>query len=398
MGNKYIYSLYKNPCNIYLSVCLLYSLQSTGFYELGQISVLLHAVLVCMSVYYFIYTNRFYRLPPFLKALDAIIIIVSVYTIFRFAAGDRIVDDAGVVMEPTGTIRSMYPLLSIFSFYAFSQKGYLNQDLLKRWVFVFIGCAILSIYGVLGLYKNMLEVTGFGAFTNNAGYAMLSIMPAVVFFKKKPIIQYSMLLVMDFFVFSSMKRGAMLIGVLCTLYFLYQSYKHNTKHRTAIFLVSVIAVVSISYYFILEYSTNEYFINRVEMTREGNSSNRDIIYDKLFSIYINQSSIFEQVFGHGLDGCAKHIGIIAHSDWIEFLFDIGVLGIGLLISFFFSLHCTANRIRKVNYDIFVVLGMAGLILLFQSVFSTALSSVTYYSSCIIGFSLSYYNYCLHEKK
>lgn len=398
MGNKYIYSLYKNPCNIYLSVCLLYSLQSTGFYELGQISVLLHAVLVCMSVYYFIYTNIFYRLPPFLKALDAIIIIVSVYTIFRFAAGDRIVDDAGVVMEPTGTIRSLYPLLSIFSFYAFSQKGYLNRGLLKRWVFVFIGCAILSIYGVLGLYKNMLEVTGFGAFTNNAGYAMLSIIPAVVFFKKKPIIQYSLLMVIDFFVFSSMKRGAMLIGLLCTIYFLYQSYKHNAKHRTAIFLVSVLAIVAISYYFIREYSTNEYFINRVEMTREGNSSNRDIIYDKLFSIYINQSSAFEQVFGHGLDGCAKNIGIIAHSDWIEFMFDMGVLGIGLLISFFVSLHSTANKIGKVNYDIFVVLGMAGLILLFQSVFSTALSSVTYYSSCIIGFSLSHYKFSLHGKK
>ena len=392
------YSFFKNPCNIYLIICLLYSLQGTGFYNLGQLSIVLHLVLVCMSAYYLLYAIIYYKLPPFLNATNALILITIFYTIIRYAAGGSVVDLAGREIVPTETIRSMYPLLSIDAFYVFSRKGYINEEMLKKWVFAFLGCAILSIYGMQMSYKARLGVGNIGDFTNNMGYTMLSIIPAVVLFKRKLILQFAILLVIDYFVFTSMKRGAILIGVLCTLYFIYQSFKFNKRQRYVTFFISAIAIVGIIYFFKFELSTNDYFSSRVEMTQEGNTSERNLIYGLLLSIYVDQSSALQQLFGHGLDGCVKSIGIMAHNDWIEFLIDFGVMGIILLLWFFFSLFKTTRKIQSINTDMFVILGLSALLLFFRTFFSMSLTNITYYTSALMGFALSYYhtNYTIKQ--
>ena len=398
MKKSSLYSFFKNPCNIYIIVCLLYSLQGTGFYNLGGISALLHAILVCMSVYYLVYAISTYNLPPFLKNTNALILIVFIYTIFRYVAGDVVIDRTGREIVPTETIRSMYPLLSIYAFSVFSRKGYINEEMLKKWVFAFLGCAILSIYGMQISYRARFGTGNIGDFTNNMGYTMLSIIPAVVLFKRKLILQFAILLVIDYFVFTSMKRGAILIGVLCTLYFIYQSFKFNKRQRYVTFFISAIAIVGIIYFFKFELSTNDYFVSRVEMTEEGNTSERNLIYGKLLSIFVDQSNVFEQIFGHGLDGCVKSIGIMAHNDWIEFLIDFGVMGIILLLWFFFSLFKTTRKIQTVNTDMFVILGLSALLLFIRTFFSMSLTNITYYTSALMGFALSYYhtNYTIKQ--
>ena len=400
MKNFSLNSFFKNPCNTYLIVCLLYSLQGTGFYNLGQLSVLLHLILVCMTAHYFVYANKTYKFPPFLKATNALMIVVIIYTFVRalFAmAGDVVIDMAGREIVPTETIRSFYPLLSVYAFYIFAREGYIDDDMLRSWVFVFVGCAILSIYGSKTSFQARAGSVMIGDFTNNMGYVMLSIIPAVVLFKRTPILQYSLLLVIDYFVFTSMKRGAMLIGVICTLFFIYQSYKLNKKHRTATFIVSAIVIVGLFYFFSLEYSTNVYFMSRVEMTREGNTSERDLIYSQLLSYFVNQSNEFELIFGHGLDGCVKSIGIMAHNDWIEYLIDFGVIGIVLLMSFFISLYKTIKKIRTVNFDMVIILGLSALLLLIRPFSSMSLTEMTYYTSILMGFALSYYNKKEYER-
>lgn len=387
MKNNNISTFIKNPCNQYIIIWLLYTLQGTGYYDLGLFSVALHLFLITYTVYYFIIAKKNYKLPSFLKACFLFVGVIIVYTIFRVVDGSKIVDGVGFELIPTSTLRSFYPILSIFVFYVFTKRGSLTKKSLRNWVFVFTGAAILSIYGLRVAFINRLGSADVGSFTNNAGYYVLSIMPAIYLFKKRPLVQYVLLLILMYYIITSVKRGTIILGVLCFCTFLYNSYKTKNTSRPIMFIFSIIALFAMYSLFNYELNTNDYLISRFQSTQDGDLSERNDIYSFMIDIYQNRSGLFHQIFGYGLDGTIKLNKIMAHSDWIEFLINMGLVGVSCLVYFFYSIY-SSWRSMKHNQEIYFMFGMSALILFIKSFYSMSITGLTVYAACILGYCLA----------
>ena len=122
--------------------------------------------------------------------------------------------------------------------------------------------------------------------TNNAGYLFLSLIPIWVLFRKKPLLQYAGLAFCMSFILMGMKRGAILIGGVVVLYLIWQIIKNaRGKQRVIVILLTAVLAVAGVYFVIDMMTSSDYFLQRLEATKEGNSSGRDSLYSFFWTYF-----------------------------------------------------------------------------------------------------------------
>ena len=183
-------------------------------------------------------------------------------------------------------------------------------------------------------------------FTNNLGYLFVSLIPFIYFFNKK-IFQIGLLLFLMAFVIFSMKRGAILVGILATFLYIFWTFKNTKGYQWcfAIILFVIIGFVA-AHYLEAFYADNAYFQMRVDSTLEGDSSSRDQISSSLLNWYVYKANIFQQLFGAGADATLSIYGIFAHNDWLEILIDQGVVGVILYLWYWSVFYKNNKRFSK----------------------------------------------------
>ena len=99
---------------------------------------------------------------------------------------------------------------------------------------------------------------------------------------------------------------------------------------------------------IIDWISQNGYLN-VKMTKafEGDSSDRDVIYGYFIEYWLN-SNLFHEIFGHGFHATAELsvFHLPAHNDWIESLFDYGIIGFLFELSIFVSLISLAMKKSK----------------------------------------------------
>jgi len=372
----------KNICNLYIGAWCLYYLQGT-LYESGQwLSQGLMLVLILSSLYYFYYANKRYKLPNVLKILNIMLIIFTLYGSFIMLFGNGV-----SYVADYQYLKAIYmSLLPVYSFYVFTMKGELTEKTLKLWVLFFIPIAIASYFRDQreALLAAMEIRSSREEFTLNSAYIFLAIIPAIALYKKA-LFQYSLLAICSYFVLTGMKRGAMLIGALCLLYFIMSSFKHksNTK-KIWIFLLSVGLLALVYYGFLYMLNTSDYFNARLEQTREGNASGRDVLFSVFWNYFLD-SNIFFFLFGSGADATLRIIGY-AHNDWLEIAVNNGVFGIVLYITYWINLYKTSNNTKDDALKKIIMLFF--IVYFFKTFFSMSYNDIPIYATCALGYALA----------
>jgi O-antigen ligase len=211
--------------------------------------------------------------------------------------------------------------------------------------------------------------------TLNIGYEFLALIPLIWFWNKAPRYQYLLLLICMFFIIICMKRGAILIGIICFIYFLYATFKQSTgRLRYTIILFSIIAVLVTSAIITNMLASNDYFAYRFEQTLEGDSSNRDELYSTYFKYFISERNFFKFIFGNGANATLKVGFNFAHNDWLELAINNGICGIMIYLWCFISLIKDFIRAKK-----FYRFEAKAILLLFIIIFTSSLFSMTYAS-------------------
>ena len=114
-----------------------------------------------------------------------------------------------------------------------------------------------------------------------------------------------------------MKRGAILLGAILAIYFLYHSLKEaSQKEKLYLLLLSLVASILILLVVQDLMANSAYFQRRVEQTLEGNASGRDSIYSLLWYSFLENGSLFHCLFGFGADATITFAGNYAHNDWL----------------------------------------------------------------------------------
>ena len=340
-----------------------------------------------------------YKLPTFLKAVTVFVGMFVVYFLVSYIDPTPIYKD--YILEERVTASGalkivLMSLLPIFSYYHFRRKGLLTEHNISLYLFCLI--ILTTIMFIRQQSLSLAEAMSVGSkqeeFTNNIAYDFLGLMPLLVFLSKKPTLQYVVLIYIMVFILMGMKRGAILVGIICVLYFLYQSYRSsNRKMRKRIVALTVVALVGFAYFAIDFMASSDYFQYRLETTMEGNSSGRDFIYSTLYEHILSRDSIGTIIFGEGINHTVVIAGNYAHNDWLELGINMGLLGIFIYILYFISLGINTLNARKHNKLTFASLVLCLVIMFSSTLFSMSYNSLSMGITMALGYSLPHrHNY------
>ena len=309
----------KKIINIENFLLLLWGLYFTQGMLIPQGSMISRAILVVylfISFYFMVKVNSYESLRSnYVKALNFLVLMLSVYGLFA------------IVMKRGGDgLKAIYlSLLPIYSFYYIIYKKQLSENW-YRWILFY--CALIVGVQYISYINTMqaLLIEAEEGFTVNIAYQIVALLSLLWFWREKPLVQYVFLVLVFLAVLSTAKRGAILISILCMMYFVSQSLKNSTRRQKfSYFLLVVLFVVVVLFLAKYYLSNNAYLQRRWELTQAGYSSGRDAIYRECWKAYIN-SSFLEMLFGHGMKGTLRVVGHSAHNDWLQFLLDNGLFG------------------------------------------------------------------------
>lgn len=373
-----------NECAIYTMLWCIYYLQGVLYSSGSIISQCVLLLILMLSLYYVAISFTKYEMPAFLKVVATFLVIFVAYTLVSYLDPTPIYKNFCMEERVTSfnTLKTvLISMLPIYAYYHFSRKGLITESNISRYLLCLL--ALATIMFIRKQNELMIQTTDVEEFTNNIAYDFLQLIPMLVFLKNKLIWQYTTLAYIVIFVLLGMKRGAILIGVLCLLYFIYQSYRIvSRKNKIRLVALVIIAIVGLSYFASDFIASSEYFQYRMEETLEGDTSGRNVIYSSLFNHVISRDSLGSILFGEGINHSVAIAGNYAHNDWLELAVNMGLLGILIYITYFTSLTRFTLNIKRYNRDKYV-----SLVLCLIVMFSTTLISMSY-GSLSIGITLA----------
>ena len=224
-------------------------------------------------------------------------------------------------------------------------------------------------------------------FTNNVGYLFTSLVPMCVFFRKKPIIQYIALAVCLVFMVMAMKRGALVIGLVCTFIILWNNIsKVNIKSKIIFLVLSCILSFMCIQFVENQIEQSNYMKKRIEQTTKGDSSNRDKLYSTYLDFFVEQTSPSQFIFGTGANGTLQMVGY-AHNDWLEIAINHGMMGL-IIYLFYWLLFAKTSWGKDFKGDYRLVLQLVFIDFLLRTFFSMSYREMEVGTQLILGFALA----------
>lgn len=334
--------------HIYTLLWSIYFLQGTVFSHYGGgIAQMILVVLLLFSIYCFFYVNINYNINSYLKALNYLILMFTVYGIIRIINNNIVIFTGLREVIPFYYLKNVYiSLLPIYVYYLWAKIGVLNKNYLQIYLLLFLFLVSLSY---IENYMNASKSAESEEITNNMGIRFMTLIPMLFFLEKRRLLQYAALVYILTFVVMGMKRGAILLAVVLTIYFLYNSLKEaSQKEKFYLLLLSIVAIVLIGMVVEDLMANSAYFNRRVQQTLEGDASGRDSIYSTLWYAFLENGSLLHCLLGFGADATIEFAGNYAHNDWLELLINNGLLGIVLYVWYWWKFASLKNKIKEGN--------------------------------------------------
>ena len=389
---KLLRNFLKNPCNLYFLLWVTYSLQGVVYARgsvISQCFLLLIMLVSLKEVLSFVYNRDSFG---YFQSLNLLVAMFTIYGLILFLTDGLIVHGVGGRrVQSFNYLKVAYmSLLPIYVVYIYSRKGFLTLPLLQYWMFVFLLVGIIDYNNAQeeALKKLMLAGSSKTEITNNAGYVLLSLIPGMMVYNKKPLLFYLGMAICVAFVLMGMKRGAILICAVSLLLIVW--YKLRTAK--GVYKITVFFAICVSFVILYNFvehllENSDYFNARIEATMEGNSSHRDDLYMTFINAFTTKASFLQMIFGRGACGTIKYSYNYAHNDWLEILTNQGVMGIFIFMYYWYSFYReikSSKYSEESSFCLFLLFCMFGL----KTMFSMSICSMPIYTTTMLGFCLA----------
>ena len=375
----------KKQLNLYIWIWVLYLLQGIIYPE-GIIGQVLFLVIMGYSFLMMLKVITLKNQPRFITSLTILVALYFIYGVIRIVTGigqEPLFEEYSTITYIKTYMLSLCP---IYVFYYCARKGIIDEEWFRKYVFLFM---ILTIVMFLDNQFRRIILLDSDEITNNVAYNFVAMLPICLFWQKKPLVQYLLIVVSALFVLISMKRGAILIFSISVIPFLYRTFKNSSKKMKSavllgIFLLCIAMFVAVQRMI----DSSDLFRLRIEQTMEGNSSNRDIIYEALWNEFSNNYSAVDYLLGRGADASIEISGKFAHNDWLETVVDQGLVGIIIFLVFWSSMLKTQLKMKKgkLATTALLIIFVSGFI---RTFFSMSIGQMPIYYTAVLG-------YCIYE--
>lgn len=379
-----------NKAVLYIIAWILYSTQGMLLPKDGIFASILVFILLLVSLYYVFVANTRYELPAYFKGLNALLIMFFLYGLYLILGGYDARDYRISVPSYAYLKKICISLLPVYAFYVFSKEKLILKNMLPLYICCFFFIVVVNFFKVQHeqLVAAMLIHSSAEEFTNNVGYSFLALIPACVFFYKKPVVQYIALGCCFVFILLAMKRGAFLICVVCIVYFLWGNLKNSSLKRKMIYIaLSVMLCITANFFIQDKIKNSLYFQRRVEMTLDGYSSGRDDLFMTFANYFWNETTALQFVMGSGANATIKISSNYAHNDWLEIAVNQGVLGILIFIFYWIFFIRTAFS-KKYGDNERLALQLLLVIYFMKTLFSMSYMDMPIHATFVLGYSLA----------
>ena len=277
------------------------------------------------------------------------VLFLLLYSLFAFLISLFTIEDLGVssvfnlVKVPFSGM-----VLILFYTYRMRSKDMRSSDNLLKAVF-YISSAILC-------YKLGFHMLTGGSRSSEVGavadvYYILGMLPYILTItdKKRWLIPIAVTAVS---IFISQKRAAFiaLVGLLLILYFVGSLRGKGIK--SAIGKNILLILLIIAGYYLMVYMDSKFnlrLFTRLEGLEEDGGSGRDVRWQFIWEA-IERSSASQLFLGHGFAGVQKLVGSNAHNDFLEVLYNYGILSFILYCAYYIVQIINAIKMAKEKYS------------------------------------------------
>lgn len=253
---------------------------------------------------------------------------------------------------------------------------------------------LTSLFCLILMLSFLMSLEGYGEWVSSKDYTMTNVyyilcfLPFIIDIDSKWIKRIFTVLIF-FCVFLSFKRSAIVISSVIIFTMILLFFKNEKKRNTALMLVIVFTIAIVTMPILLE-RTNMQSIYSMWLERFSDSNTRGTILLDVWNMQI-ESSFFEWIFGHGYNAVMNDIGygLSAHNDYLEILYDYGLIAFVLFIVFIVSMIKYCKRLKKFDCKYY-----KGMIISLEIFIVASIPSHVYtYSTYFIILSL-YWGYCM----
>lgn len=380
-----------SSCDFFLLAWVLYYLQGIVYSEGGIISLAILGANLLISAICMFKVMQWRDKPIYFKGLNMLMLLFTIYGFMLVFLNPSTLyyPISGTSMKSYNYIKSIYlSLLPIYPFYYYTKKGFLTAERLRIWGVIFLASVTLSY---IRTQREALEaLINVDETTNNSGYLFLSCLPLLVLYRKKPLIQFACLAFVIAFIVMGMKRGAIAIGLISAIYFMWHAIKNSTgKTRFLFLMLSVSMCVGTVFFFIHQMYSSDYMMKRLEDTLEGNSSGRDSLYSFFWKYFTEDASFIHYLIGRGANGTLDIYYNYAHNDWLEIAVNQGLLGLVVYAFYWLGFFKTWKCAK--NIDAKTIIALTILIFFAKTMFSMSYADMTYVSTSVLGYALATVN-------
>lgn len=318
---------------IYLIVVVLFAnYLSVGLQNVASLSLIKSAAssstLIVLLLFtlssLFVYINRKYIKSKDGKFLRHLFIYVYVISVF-FS-----------IINPFGSkITYLLIILPYILFLFMYVSCYSVNDKISKILFLFI--LVFLTYRYAQEYTKVLAFSFKDYTTTNASYFVLYLFPLVLCVDNKWIKALSFIATL-IIVVSSSKRGGTIAVVLAGFIYFITEYFLIKKKKINIGIILFCIVIAVVLVYGNKYIQDLAVFGRIQDLADDEGSGRVEIYRHTFSM-ISNSNIVQLFFGHGWDRVVSDSSLhfSAHNDFLEVIYDFGLLGFFLYLSLCYSL-------------------------------------------------------------
>ncbi len=274
-----------------------------------------------------------------------------------------------------------YSILVFWTFYLCSDESNLGEKIILAGYF---GCLGLNLYSIL-----MFRFAGAAPAMESDIYFSLGLFPFALQLLKNSKVKTGVIVLELLAVFMVNKRTALIsFAIALVVYLLIDACtKERSKIGATVKTILIATVGIVLFYRISRYIDDKYNMNiyyRLFRLAEDGGSGRSDIYERVWEGF-QKSSFIEMVFGHGMNTAGKIGGAgQAHNDFLEILYNYGILPFVSVVVFYLSLIVEGIRLVRRESPYAAAFAFSLIVGLFLAMFSYFTIYYTYVT-CIMAF-------------
>ncbi len=363
---------YLNPSTIYLFCWIVLAFLPYVFFS-SKIILLLLSYFSITSIYYTFVLVSKHQTPIYFKFLIPFVIVLCFYGIGLIFIGDDVYWHASAeyVEKYYYILWLLTSMMSSVPIYIFTCRGWINEKEMKVLFFILLFSCIYAYNESLQFQIKNAALLGLDQteFTITCVYSFLSIIPLIILFKKRMLLQFALMCIIFIYCVLGAKRGPVLLSGIASIFLIFYIFGKSVLWKKMLVLVIAVACfVGLYEFIVLQMESSPYFASRIEQTLEGNASRRDLYLKTIMDFFMNNTSNMQFLFGLGAQGTLSVNESYAHNDWIAILLEQGVFGLLLYLLYWIGFVISWIK-SKDNADSFVALGLLIIIGLGKTLFS-----------------------------